>query len=201
MIYLHCVFEDDPSFMVMRKMLAAFEGQYSIKSAANCHGFGKIKKHINAYNKAAAYVPYFIITDLDRQPCAPSLIEKWFQESPHPNMLFRVAVHEIESWLIADRKNFAQFIGLSQELIPLNPDEAEDPKQTLLSLVRKSRNKQLKADMIPKNADTPIGPLYNARLGNFIVNHWDIQAAINHSPSLHKANLALQKFIARLNVE
>jgi len=117
MIRINCVSEDEPSLMVMQKMLNQFEDCFSIDQRTITHGFVKIRKHIKAYNNAASYTPYFVITDLDKNECAPTLIRGWLDEPLNKNMLFRVAVREIESWLMADRKNFAKFIGVSYEKI------------------------------------------------------------------------------------
>ncbi|MCL2834970.1 MAG: hypothetical protein FWD78_17505 [Treponema sp.] len=196
MIHINCVSEDEPSLAVMQKMLDKFTGCFSISQRTNAHGFARIRSRIKAYNNAAAFAPYFIITDLDKNECAPTLIRDWLGEPPNKNMLFRVAEREIESWLMADRKNFAKFIGVSYEKIPFRPDEIKDPKGTLISLVKKSRNKALQTDMVPKNNSASIGPYYNAQLRNFILSSWDIQTAMGNSPSLLKAYLALQKFAA-----
>ena len=193
-IFINCVFEDDPTFAIMQKMLDNFNGCFSINQIVNAHGFVRIKKHINGYNEASVYTPYFIITDLDKNECAPSLIKSWFCKVPNKNMLFRVAVREIESWIIADRKNFAKFIGVSLDKIPLKPDEIKEPKEKLISLVKKSRNKVLCSDLAPKDNSASIGPYYNATLRQFILDRWDLCSAMKNSPSLNKAFLALKKF-------
>ena len=99
---------------------------------------------------------------------------------------------------MADRKNFAKFIGVSYEKIPFKPDEIRNPKDTLISLITKSKNSAIRTDMVPKNNSALIGPYYNAQLTKFIHHHWDLQTAINNSPSLKKAHLALHKFVDML---
>jgi len=39
----------------------------------------------------------------------------------HPNFLFRVAVREVEAWLLAHREGIARFLGISEHLVPLMP--------------------------------------------------------------------------------
>jgi hypothetical protein len=51
MIYITCVYEDEPSHQAMLKMLSCFPDDYTENTAIPCHGFGKIKKNIAAYNR------------------------------------------------------------------------------------------------------------------------------------------------------
>jgi len=44
--------------------------------------------------------------------------KKWLPYPKHPNLLFRVAVKEVEAWLLAHRAAFATFLGISDKLIP-----------------------------------------------------------------------------------
>ena len=74
---------------------------------------------------------YFVFTDLDDKPCATFLIEDWFEGpiADYPkrraaNLLFRIAVHEVESWIMADRESFAKFLGISVHKIPLQTDDS-----------------------------------------------------------------------------
>lgn len=78
----------------------------------NRGGFGYIRKHIGSFNKAAEVGnTYLILTDLDQAPCSPELIAGWINRPRHANLLFRVAVKEAESWVIADREAFARRAG------------------------------------------------------------------------------------------
>ena len=117
----------------------------------------------------------------------------------YKNLLFRIAVHEIEAWLMADRNNFADFTGISFKKIPSRPDEINVPKVLLFSLLQKTKKKFLIADMVPKSG-AKIGPYYNKQLENFIWNNWDINTAKNNSPSLQKACLALDKFADSMRI-
>jgi hypothetical protein len=181
------VFEDEPTYQVMLKILAQSQYRFSEIRSIPCSGFGKIKRNIIAYNKAAKHGFYFIITDLDRYDCAPALIDEWLPDEQNPQLLFRIAVHEIESWLLADRNNFASYLSVNRALIPLNPDDIPDPKQTIINLARKSRKRQIREGIPPIDKYASIGPGYNIEFRNFITNHWDISNASNHSQSLARA--------------
>lgn len=195
MIEISYVYEDEPTYLVMLKMLEQFPSQFNMTNAIHCHGFGKIKKHITAYNNAAKLGYWFVITDLDRAECAPTLIHEWLPNGIHPHLIFRVAVREIESWLIADRENLASFFSISPNLVPSLPDTLPDPKQTVITLARKSKKRNIREGIPPVDTFASIGPGYNNELRNFIQNHWNIENALKHSPSFNKALQALRKIV------
>jgi hypothetical protein len=149
MIYFTSVYDDEITHQVMLKIYEFFQGCFSESKAIPCRGNGKIKKQINAYNRAAEHGYYFVITDLDNYDCAPSLRKNWLSVKPHNQLLFRVAVHEVESWLLADRENFASFFSISQNLVPLNPDNEADPKGTIITKNKKSRKKEIREAIVP----------------------------------------------------
>jgi hypothetical protein len=52
----------------------------------------------------------------------------------HPNLLLRVAVREVEAWLFAHKTAFAEFLGVSRDLIPDNVEQVENPKEFVVTL-------------------------------------------------------------------
>jgi hypothetical protein len=204
MIYVTCVFEDEPSHLAMLRMLSFFPNVFDEYAAIPCNGYGRIKKRIAAYNQAAKYGYFFVLTDLDRYECAPTLIDEWLPPEHiehNPQLLFRVAVHEIESWLLADRENFANFFAISKNLIPVEPDNELDPKKTVISLASKSRKSSIKKAIVPIDEYASIGPEYNIVFRNYIQNYWDINNARKHSPSFDKAMQALEKIVNQCNTK
>jgi len=194
MIYFTSVYEDEPTHQVMLKLYDYFQGCFSETFTIPCHGYGKIKKQIPVYNQAAQHGYYFVLTDLDNKyACAPLLIKDWLPDKAANQMLFRVAVHEIEAWLLADRKNFADFFSVSLSLIPLNPDNEKDPKLTIISLAKKSRKREIKEAFVPVDIYVSQGPGYNTQFQNYIQNYWNIDSARKNSPSLEKTIKALEK--------
>jgi hypothetical protein len=128
--------------------------------------------------------------------CAPSLLREWLTVPVHPNLVFRVAVREVESWLIADRSGLARFLGIQVDLIPQDFDETSDPKRTLLNLAKMSRDRDLRRDVVPKEGSTSQqGPNYNARMSHFVEKCWDPNVAAQHSASLARTLEALRRFI------
>ena len=193
MIYFTSVYEDEITHQVMLKIYDFFHGCFYEQRAIPCYGFGKIKRQIEAYNEAAKHGCYFVITDLDNNDCAPSLIRDWLPFRLNSQLLFRIAVHEIESWLLADRENFATFFSINQNLVPLKPDNETDPKLTVISLAKKSRKKEIRDAIIPIDDYAINGPGYNNQFQGFIQNIWNINSARKNSPSLDGAIKALDK--------
>jgi hypothetical protein len=144
---------------------------------------------------AAAGTPILLLTDLDQHPCPSGLIEDWLETEPHSNMIFRIAVREVESWILADREGFADFLGINANLIPLQPDQIVDPKQTLVNLARRSRRRALRESIVPRRGSTAVqGPDYNGCLGEFVRNRWSHNEASGRSPSLSRAWERLMAF-------
>ena len=112
--------------------------KFAVGNCLGHKGFGYLKKNIGAFNKSARGIPILVLTDLDRGKCAPLLIADWLPNPKHNNLIFRVAVREIESWLLADRDSIAKFLGVSVSALPLNPDEILDPKALVINLAENS---------------------------------------------------------------
>jgi len=95
---------------------------------------------------------------------------------------------------MADRENFANFLNKTPSIIPYNVEEINHPKEFLLNIIEKFAPRSLKKNMLPaKNTTAKIGPEYNSILCNFILRNWNLQNAIEHSLSLKKTVLALEK--------
>lgn len=193
MIPICLVNEDFLSESVMVRLVNNFGDKYVISATYSDGGFGYIKANLDKFNSAAKVIPYFVLTDLDNTPCATELIQDWIKFRKHSNLIFRIAVTEVESWLLADRKGFANYLGISIANMPRNPDLERDPKQSLISLVNKSKRRDIKSDVIPRH-EAQIGPNYNGRLSQFVIEHWDIERAAKNSESLKRAINALENF-------
>lgn len=161
----------------------------------NKRGSGNLKKLLPSICKMAQSGLYtLILTDLDNNRCAPELIEAWFKtKNISDNVLFRVAVREIETWLLADRTGLAKFLGIAVDNFNNNPDSLSDPKRHLLDIIRKKGRKRYHRDMLPSGS-AHVGPEYNARLCTFVQERWNIDTATKKSLSLQRALVAINKF-------
>ena len=136
-----------------------------------------------------------MLTDLDSPKiCPPELIQSWIQGSLNLGFFLRVAVMEVESWVMADQSAFAEFLKVPIQEVPTRTDEIPDPKTSLLSLAEKSKSTGLRKDLLPKkgNKTSKIGPGYNIRLSEFVRDYWDLNRAVSASPSLKKTVDRLQ---------
>lgn len=184
--------EDELSEHILRSLLIQTKRNFYIGAVYGKKGFGFLKQKLPAFNNAAKSSSYLLLTDLDNHNCVPALIEDWFRcqlsEYPkrrHTNLIFRVAVREVEAWVMADRERFADFLGVSKSLIPDQLDTVPDPKKLLLQIAAKSRNRDLRNDIVPRPGDKrKIGPDYNGRLGEFVQSSWRADVAYAHSSSL-----------------
>jgi len=111
-------------------------------------------------------------------------------------MCLRVAVREVESWLLADREQIARFLSVRLSQIPREPDELEDPKRVLISIAGGSRKREIRQDLVPRpESGRAVGPAYDARLIEFVANCWHpVEAAVN-SRSLHRCIAALERLV------
>lgn len=151
-------------------------------------GSGYIESKIKDFNKSAQNICYLSLVDFmdTKCKCPSEVISTWL---PHKNsmMVFRVVVREIESWLLADRKNIAKFLNVSLEKIPLHPEREGDPKQKLVNIARNSRSPKIKSSLVPEqNSTAQVGILYTSEMKKFISEFWDIKSARKNSPSLDK---------------
>lgn len=157
-------------------------------------GCGYIKDRINGFNLAAGSLHCFALVDLmdTGLPCPSIVVQQWLPRRD-PRMIFRVIVRELESWLIADPENLAQFLSIDQTLIRSNPEHLHDPKRELVNLARHSRSKKIRSALVPEpNSTAQVGKLYNSEMKRFIHSHWDIELARKNASSLDRCLTALQ---------
>ena len=173
------------------------------KGAALARVYGKsgksnIRKNLPGYNQAARSSPWVVLIDLDRDAdCAPPLRSEWLP-NPAQWMCFRIAVPEVEAWLLADRERMADFLGVSMSRIPLSPESLDDPKVVLVNLARESRRKAIRQDMVPRpGSGRPIGPAYTSRLIEFVNNWWRPEVAVHRADSLRRCCERIHELVER----
>lgn len=163
------------------------------KRSEHAHGLrGKqnLLRNLVGYNQAARFGPWFVLVDLDNDAaCPPEIIQEWLP-SPAPRMCFRVAVREVEAWLLADRDRLARFLGVPVSRLPLDPEGLEDPKKTVVQLAEDSRRRDIREGLAPSpTSGRQVGPLYTSELGRFVsdsVGGWRPDVAARSSMSLHR---------------
>jgi hypothetical protein len=163
------------------------------------HGKPDLLERLPKYNQAAKspFSPWLAIVDLDLDAdCAPDFV-RMSLDTPAEFMRFRVAVHAIEAWLMADADNMGRFLHVPSRRFPSNPDAENDPKQTLVNLVRRyCTREKVKEAMVPRErSGALVGPGYNTLLHEFVETtsyQWRPEVAIHHSDSLRRCIGALR---------
>lgn len=163
------------------------------------NGKQSLRQRLNGYNQAANHRPWAVLVDLDLDAdCAPPFRTSWLP-APSRYMCFRVAVREVESWLIADQQHIARFLGVAVSRIPVMPETLDHPKETMVDLARQSRKREIREDMVPRpGSGRAVGPAYTSRLIEFAsdqVNGWRPDIAASNSESLRRCLACLRKFI------
>ena len=119
------------------------------KRHKSASGKDRLDDKLAAYNAAAEYEPFLVLRDLDKDAdCAPTLVQKKLP-ARSKFICFRVVVRSIEAWLMADARAFAEWVQVNQMQVPVAPEELENPKDQLLALVRRSRSREVKSDLLP----------------------------------------------------
>ncbi len=152
---------------------------------------------IGGYNAAAQHNPWIVLIDLDSDgPCVGSLRQTWLPH-PAPYMCFRVAVKEVEAWLLADRENVAAFLGVALSKVPLKPDTEPDPKLTIVNLARGSRKRDIREGLVARpGSGRVVGPAYTSYMIEYVATSWHPEAAIANSPSLGRCLICIQRLVS-----
>ena len=162
-------------------------------------GKSLLRQRVNGYNKAAHHHPWIVLVDLNREEdCPPPLKESWLP-NPGPFMCFRIAVREIEAWLLADRERFASFFRVRLSDVPAEPELLDDPKEAVIKLSRQSRSRDIRLDMVPRpRSGRKIGPAYVSRLIEFASDPqrgWRPGRAARSSDSLSRSLARIRELV------
>ena len=198
-IPIYLAVEDELSEWVVRRALSTRLADYAVGAVYSQGGFGYLKKQAAAFNNAAKRCPFLLLTDLDQCPCPPQLIEEWLARPKHPHFLLRVAVREVESWLLGDPAGLSAFLGLRKPFDCPDPERLAEPKQELLKFALSSPRRVMREALVWQDTASGRlcqGPDYNATLAKFVSSQWDIDAARKACRSLGRLFLALERLEA-----
>jgi hypothetical protein len=200
-IPIYLAVEDELSEWVARRILRERQVGYEIGPVFRHGGFGYLKKNIRSFSNAAKGCPILLLTDLDKYSCPPELITDWTPHPLHQNLLFRVAVREVESWLLGDVNGLSAFLRLKITFFVPNPENLTSPKEVLLKHALKCPKRQIRDALVwrdGKSGKIYQGPDYNATLGRFVTDQWNISLASSRCHSLVKLFSALQRLEDRI---
>jgi hypothetical protein len=185
--------EGDLDAAVVRRLIG--EVGLPVGSIFGRKGKSRLDKHLPGYNNAARLGPWFVLRDLDHDaPCAAQLVQGLLP-APAPRMCLRVAVREVEAWLLADYAGMAKLFQLPIDQIPRSPESLDDPKGALVQLARRSPNRTLRQEIVPAPRTTAkVGPGYTARMIDFAARLWLPRTAALASPSLASCLRAIERW-------
>ena len=185
---------------VVKRLIAEIGGKAGPVFGKN--GKPHLRQRIHGYNQAASRIPWLVLIDLNHEfDCPPPLKSAWLR-CPSPNMCFRIAVREVEAWLLADRQRFASFFQIPITAIPNNPESIDNPKEFVANLAGRSRSRAIKDDMIPRpGSGRSVGPGYISRLIEYAFDlrkGWRPQNAAGSSDSLKRCLNRLRELAERV---
>lgn len=191
--------EDELSEAIGMRLLrdAGYDSQPSTFLRRN--GFGYLRSKMDSWCEMAKRKPVVLLTDLDTISCPMTLRQDWMGARKVPgNLVLRIAVREIESWILADHEALRTLVG-NRGSLPPDPDLLPDPKQYLLRLIAKQAPRSIRDDLVAeKGAIASQGIGYNARLGEWVRTVWSPERAALRSNSLQRARLRVGELIHRL---
>lgn len=183
---LYLAVEDELSEFVLRRLIGK-RPALQVAAVFSRGGYGYLKKRASGFNQAAQHHPFLLLTDLDKGVCAPDLIREWLAgKQRHPRFLLRVAVPEVEGWLLADGDGLRRFLGLRGGKDVSQPERLSDAKGELLLWAEKAATRDVREALVwrDREGQRHPGPDYNGTLVRFVQNDWNVQAAARRCGSL-----------------
>ena len=193
MIPIALATEDELSEAIALRLIAEVKRPHHVTHKLGRKGFGYLRSKMDSWYQMADHQIMMVLTDLDRANCLVEFRGQWLADKPLPETLvFRIAVKEVEAWVLADHVAMRELVG-KKGVLPVDPDTLTDPKQTLLWFA-KTAPKSVRDDLI-RDSDGQLrqGVGYNARLSHWINTAWSPERAAERSPSLARARSRLQE--------
>jgi hypothetical protein len=193
MIPIAVATEDELSEAIALRLISELKLPHDVTHALRRNGFGYLQSKMGSWCQMAEHQIMLVLTDLDQANCLVEFRDQWLADRPLPtSLIFRIAVREVESWVLADHQAMRELVG-KKGVLPTQPDTLPDPKQALLGL-GKTAPKSVRDDLI-RTIDGQLrqGVGYNARLTHWINTAWSPERAAERSPSLARARIRLQE--------
>lgn len=157
------------------------------------------------FNASARIRPWIVVVDLDHDTgCAPEAVRSWLPVPSH-FMNFRVAVREVEAWILADRERLARYLQVPEARITGTPEAIDYPKEYLINCAKESSSAAIRRGIIPRPGSRRAeGPAYLSLLSEFVNDverGWRPDVASDHSESLERCIRSLQNTISTFSRE
>lgn len=171
-----------------------------IRAVYGQKGIDHFKRQAAGFAVRGRYSPILLLADFCDigSTCVVEAVQTLVPDPP-PLAHVRLAVRELESWILASRSQVAQYFGVSAALVPLIPDAVEDPKRCLVNLARRSPYRRRRAMFVPIQGHSGVvGKDYLDGLSELLDGHWDLDTARSNSPSLERF---IQRFTAQFGID
>jgi hypothetical protein len=184
--------EDFLSEAVGYRLIGDLNGNLEVGQTLRKRGSGYLKSNMRNFCELARQMPVVLITDLDTKECPATLIEDWSRNESLPRQLtFRVAVRQIESWLLGDIEGIGRLLKVSTARISRRPDSLSNAKRHLLMLAQDAPRSIRNELIVETGAVASQGLGYNEILGEFVRTKWNPTSAATRSGSLLRAQRRL----------
>lgn len=187
--------EGDLDERVLRRIIEFSGSKLLVGTVRGKRGKSSVMNLLPKYVAASRFGPVQLaLIDLDADaPCAAALVQRQTVDIDRTRFAFRVAVREVEAWIMASRSSFADFVGVPVSRIPENVDDITDPKAFLVNVCRTNRKPTLRRQIVPRpQATVAVGPAYNLVLATYVSEEWSPAEAVNHSESLRRCVQAVR---------
>ena len=184
--------EDALSEVVAKRLISDYLPSAAVIETFGHQGIGLLRRRMRDFNQIALYQnPVLVLAELDSlEDCAVNRVTALTGRiSLSPNLLVRIAVLEVEAWILADRSSIANWLGIATTIVPQSVETLIDPKRALVELAGRSRSRRLRESIATQSVrgSSRTGPRYNGALGEFVIQHWNPEVARRNSPSLDRA--------------
>lgn len=201
-VSFQCAIEGSLDEVVVRRLLrhvGALPGELYRQKKSDLLG------KLQGFNASARTRPWLVIVDLDHDTgCAPAAVRNWLP-APSPFMNFRVAVREVEAWILADRERLGRYLQVPEARITGTPEAIDYPKEYLINCARESSSPAIRKGIVPgPGSRRTEGPAYLSLLSEFVNDTergWRPEVASAHSESLERCIRSLQNTIGTFSRE
>lgn len=159
-------------------------------------GKSALRERIVGYNRAARLGPWLVLVDLDQDADCPAAFRQSWVPIAERHLCFRVAVRQIEAWLMADAETLSSFLGVAENRIPNAPEDVANSKEKMVAIASRSRRRAIREDMVPRlGSGRHVGPAYTSTLIEYAAGHWRPRVAAKRAESLRRAIRCLERLV------
>lgn len=181
---VHLVGEGSTDIALLQRL--ADDHGVAVRRVWSTGGADALDRALPRYAKAALSTgdTWIALRDLDRHDCAASLVGHLIPKPP-ASMHLRIAVRQLEAWLLADADGLSRTLRIRPNAIPLDVEDLDDAKAKIASLASHATSPLIRKNVAPRRGHR-VGAGYTAVVGEFIRAEWSWKRARERSDSLDR---------------